>query len=281
MVEFTSKVKQRLEASSTELPPPQATSPSHILHGIHDESEEFIAEYNRIINAENLPNVDDDDKEFNLGGKDTYINMEIGLPRGEDGALEHATVKRRKLDDEGNPIGKSNANIILDSREYEVEFLNGELEVFTANTIAENLLAQVDEEGHRQLLLDEIIDHRSLKDAIPASEGTYKTKHGAVRKKRTTRGWEICVRWKDGSSDWIALKDLKDSYPIELAEYAAVNKIQGEPAFAWWVPYVFKKRKNTISKLKSKYWQRSHKYGIRIPKTMEEAERFDLENGDI
>ena len=43
---------------------------------------------------------------------------------------------------------------------------------------------------------------------------------------------------------------------------------------------MFKKRTNTISKLKSKYWQRSHKYGIRIPKTMEEAERFDLENGD-
>ena len=144
MVDFNSKINKRLEASSAELPPPQATSPSHILHGIHDESEEFIAEYNRVINSEDLPNVDDDAKELNLGGKDTYIHMEIGLPRGEDGALEHATVKRRQLDDEGNPIGKSNANITLDSREYEVEFLNGELEVFTANTIAENLLAQVD-----------------------------------------------------------------------------------------------------------------------------------------
>ena len=32
-------------------------------------------------------------------------------------------------------------------------------EVLTANIISENLLAQVDEEGHRQILLDEIIDH--------------------------------------------------------------------------------------------------------------------------
>ena len=159
--------------------------------------------------------------------------MEIGLPRGSEDALEHATVKKRALDSEGTPIGKPNKHKLLDSREYEVEFTNGEIENFTANTIAENLLAQVDEEGHRQLLLDEVIDHRILKDAIPISKGTFKTAYGAVRKKRTTRGWEICVRWKDGSSDWIALKDLKDSYPIELAEYAVNNNIDEEPAFAW------------------------------------------------
>ena len=87
-----------------------------------------------------------------------------------------------------------------------------------------------------------------------------------------------CVQWKDGSTDWINLKDLKVSYPVELAEYSKNNQIDQEAAFAWWVPYVLKKRHRIISKLKSKYWQKTHKYGIRIPKTMDEAQRIDIEN---
>jgi hypothetical protein len=33
-------------------------------------------------------------------------------------------------------------------------------------------------------------------------------------------------------------------------------------------------------KLKSKYWQRTHKYGIRVPRSVNEARDIDLENGD-
>ena len=100
------------------------------------------------------------------------------------------------------------------------------------------------------------------------------------RKKRTTQGWEICVQWKDGSTNWIALKDLKDSYPVDLAEYAVINKIQNEPAFAWWVPYVLRKRKIIIAKLRSKYLDKTHKYGIRIPKSMKQAKNIDEETGN-
>jgi hypothetical protein len=47
-----------------------------------------------------------------------------------------------------------------------------------ANAIAENLLAQVDSEGHRQLMLDEIIDHRVNDTAIKKENGTITTKTG-------------------------------------------------------------------------------------------------------
>jgi hypothetical protein len=33
----------------------------------------------------------------------------------------------------------------------------------------------------------------------------------------------------------IALKDLKESNPVKVAEYTVANKIDDEPAFAWWV----------------------------------------------
>ena len=86
------------------------------------------------------------------------------------------------------------------------------------------------------------------------------------------------MQWKEGSSNWVSLKDLKDSYPVQLAEYAVQAKIQDRPTFAWWVPYNLKKRSAIISKIKSKYWQRTHKYGIKIPKSVKQALEFDAEN---
>ena len=76
------------------------------------------------------------------------------------------------------------------------------------------------------------------------------------------------------------MKDLKNSFPIELARYAIDNKIDDEPAFAWWVYFVMKEKDKIISKIKSKYWQRSHKYGIKIPKNVDEALTIDDEEGN-
>ena len=67
-------------------------------------------------------------------------------------------VKRRKLDDGGNPIGAEITNPLVYTRAYEIKFIDGTTETITANIIAENLLAQVDEEEHRKILFDEIID---------------------------------------------------------------------------------------------------------------------------
>ena len=41
----------------------------------------------------------------------------------------------------------------------------------------------------------------------------------------------------DGSFDWVPLKDLKDTNPVERAEYAVTNKIAEAMAFAWWVSF--------------------------------------------
>ncbi len=67
---------------------------------------------------------------------------------------------------------------------------------------------------------------------------------------------------------------------MELVHYAVNRSIQDEPAFAWWVPYVMKKEKRILQKVKSKYWSRTHKYGVRIPKSIKEAMEIDRENGN-
>jgi hypothetical protein len=130
------------------------------------------------------------------------------------------------------------------------------------------------------MMMDEVVDHRATLMAVPMEKGTYKTSRGLTRKIRTTKGWQLYVRWRDGSADWVELKDLKDSYPVELAEYAITNGIQEQPTFAWWIPYVMKKRARIINKVRPKYWERTHKYGLEVPKRIEDAKRIDEENGD-
>ena len=49
------------------------------------------------------------------------------------------------------------------------------------------------------------------------------------------------------------------------------NRISEQPAFAWWIKYVLKKRDRIISKTSSKYWQKTHKYGVRILNSVKEA----------
>ena len=251
-------------------------------HQIIDHENEdpaFFDEFTRVINDAGLPHAEEraDDVEVE---PDNYIGMEFAMSRGGDGELMHATVRRRLNDEEGKPIGKSHTNPLLDSQRNEVEYADGSLEELTANVVAENLISQVDEEGRRQMMLGEIMDHRTLPDAISKSQGTYVNKYGVKRQKMTTRGWEVLVEWKDGSSDWVVLKDFKESYPVELAMYATNRGIEDEPAFAWWVPYVLKKQKRILKKVKSKYWARTHKYGIRIPKNIKEAIEIDRENGN-
>ena len=149
----------------------------------------------------------------------------------------------------------------------------------TTNAIADNIMSQVDEEGHRQLLLRDIVDHRINDEALKHKDSFYIV-GDTKRRKKITIGWQMCVEWKDGSTDWVELKDLKQSYPVELARYARDNKLENEPAFAWWVPFVEKKKSQIISKIKSKYWQRTHKYRIRVPKLVDEAYEEDKRNSN-
>jgi hypothetical protein len=58
------------------------------------------------------------------------------------------------------------------------------------------------------------------------------------------------------------------------------NKLNQEPAFSWLRSFVLHKRDHIISNIKSKYWGRTHKYGIEIPKSMDDAKRIDADKGN-
>ena len=116
-----------------------------------------------------------------------------------------------------------------------------------ANNIAEILFAQIDDEGNRQVLMDEIIGHRSNEHAIKQQDAFIVTKMGTKRRRETTKGWELLIWWKDGGTDWIALKDIKESYLVLVADYVVSSRISEESAFAWWASSVLKKRNRIIA----------------------------------
>jgi hypothetical protein len=72
---------------------------------------------------------------------------------------------------------------------------------------------------------------------------------------------------------------LKDSNPLEVAEYAVNMKLVSEPAFAWWVPHVLKKQHRILKALKKRYFRKHQKYGIELPKTVKRALEIDAETG--
>ena len=84
----------------------------------------------------------------------------------------------------------------------------------------------------------------------------------------------------DGSTSWLTLKELKESNPIETAEYAVAMGIEKEPAFAWWVKHVLKKRDRIIKKVKARVAKKTHMFGIEVPNTVKEALELDKKNGN-
>jgi hypothetical protein len=91
----------------------------------------------------------------------------------------------------------------------------------------------------------------------------------------TTEGWKHCIQWKDGSTSWEPLSSVKESNPVEVAEYAVAQKLETEPAFSLWLPYSLKKRERIVDAVNKRYVLRSHKFGVKLPKSVQDALRIN------
>jgi len=130
-----------------------------------------------------------------------FTSAEVLLPKGDYEFI--AKVTGRKRDSDGNPIGRYHPNPHQD--------------------------------GNRWLLLKEIIGHE--KDATaPTGEQLLLS-----NRRFTTKGWSLHCLWADGSTSWEALRNLKESNPLEVAQYAEQHNLLNEPAFSWWAKHVLKR----------------------------------------
>ena len=209
---------------------------------------------------------------------DSLINAEIQLQHNDK--VQVGKVTKRAIGPDGTIGGTYDENPRLNSMVYEVEFPDGQVKEYAANVLAENILSQVDSEGFSTVLFDGIVDYKKDTSAVALADKFVVTRRGQRRLKQTTKGWSLLVAWKDGSETWIPLRVLKESNPVDVAEFARAKGIQDEPAFAWWVPYVLKKKDIIISKVKTRIRKNSHKYGIEIPTSVAHAKKIDDRNGN-
>jgi hypothetical protein len=85
----------------------------------------------------------------------------------------------------------------------------------------------------------------------------------------------LCVEWKDGTTIWEHLVDLKESNPVEVAEYDVAKSFLDAPDFVWWDPHVIKKRSRIITDVTKLYHKHTHKFGIEVPKSWDDCVRLD------
>ena len=130
------------------------------------------------------------------------------------------------------------------------------------------MYAQCDRNGNKYFLWEVIIDHRKNDSALSAEDQKVVVE-GQETIIKLIAGWDICCGWKDGSTLWEKLSNLKESHPIQVAEYAiAQEHVQ---AFNWWVHHVLKTRECLIS-------QKYPQFGLELCKMVKEAVAFDKKN---
>ena len=62
------------------------------------------------------------------------------------------------------------------------------------------------------------------------------TKSGQRLLGKATAGWKLLVKFKDGAEQWMPLKVLKETHPVQVTEFSVARNIDEEPAFKYWVP---------------------------------------------
>jgi hypothetical protein len=116
-------------------------------------------------------------------GFDPLISAQLVLPHKEGDMMAKAT--KRKRDSAGNLVGRKHQIPPLDSRVYEVEFIDGAVRQEIAyNVLAEHLLCEMDEEGNQYQIFKDIVDHRKHPKKAVEKADQYYTKGGRQYKKQ-------------------------------------------------------------------------------------------------
>jgi hypothetical protein len=87
-------------------------------------------------------------------------------------------------------MGRANANSMLDTTIYGIEFTDGHSGACTADVISENMYSQC--EGRQYKMMEGIVDHKIDGHVIKPVD--MYINHGSNKQARkTTKGWHLCV----------------------------------------------------------------------------------------
>jgi hypothetical protein len=90
--------------------------------------------------------------------------------------------------------------------------------------------------------------------------------------------WDLEVEWKDCSTSWKPLKQIKETNTVDVAQYAFDNHIIEEPAFSRWTLHVLKKKRRIIKATQKRNTRKGFKFGIQIPNNIHKDMEHDSAN---
>ena len=102
------------------------------------------------------------------------------------------------------------------------------------------MYAQCNLEENENLLLDMLVDYQKDDKEIPLTDQHITAQSRSVTFE-TTAGWQICCQWKEVSTSWEKLSELRESHPVQTAKFGVSQGIDHEPAFKRWVRPELKK----------------------------------------
>ena len=82
----------RFNASSSNLNVPHDLIQEGKLLSLDDEDQDFIDNYNRVIDSQDVKHVED----LKIR-EDNFVGMEVGIRRGDDARLDRGIVKKRAI----------------------------------------------------------------------------------------------------------------------------------------------------------------------------------------
>ena len=200
-------IKQKLGNSINEPPEPLELKE---LDEIPDNRDDRIND--NFGQPENLRDADSFDN------YDKFINTQVTLPKNGEGNFQ-ATVIRRARDKNGDPIGRANLNPVLDSHVYDIQFNDGTIQRLASTQIALNIFQSVDKYGNSYNTIEGICGHERTEEALSETDLNENNKH-------TTKGWKFKVKLYDGTIQWMSLADIKESAPIDVADYVKANNLE-------------------------------------------------------
>ena len=183
----------------------------------------------------------------------------------EDGNRIRAQVTRKVMDRDA----ENHQNI-----KFLVSIGNGELE----ELIAYNELSDIIERQH-QAEADGEIDTWILRDVV-AHEGPLNSSSSRYK----GSSYNVLVMWEDGSKTWEPLNLVGKDDPVTLANYAKENDFLEVPGwkFLRQTGRHAKKLQRMLNQVRKKSKKNAvrYKFGVRVPRSVQEAHMLDAENGN-
>ena len=107
----------------------------------------------------------------------------------------------------------------MDTSIYDLEFPYGRIEDFSIKCLAKNLFNQSDLNGWDTVLINEVVDTQKYTSTSIAKEvETFITDSGQEKDVVTTKGQDVHIIWKEQSTSWLPMYEVKSGNPIELVE---------------------------------------------------------------